>query len=165
MGFKLLWAAAPAEEVHLVSLTVAFSSPNMDPIHQTEISFEGPSQVRGLVIDLARHPHGKVTERPFSDFTRELRSPDFEPPVVNVDALIRAENGTARFGLRNLFANDTLHILAVSPTLFLGNVHHGPRFFSTFAAPEPCIATCADGTAGQGCVTCMEGSITVKVCC
>jgi hypothetical protein len=163
MAFQLIWATAPLREFPPVEMSLAFSGLTTDVFSRIDVTFDKPAQVQGVVVDL--RPHGDFNIRPLHDFPTEMRSPDFEPHVINIDAQIRTHDALARFGLRNLLSNDTLHMMAVSPTLFLGNVYHGPRFFSAFATREPCIATCADGTSAQGCVTCTEGTITVKVCC
>ena len=61
--------------------------------------------------------------------------------------------------LERMGADDAFALLAVSNTQFIANTFH-----STGIANR-CTVRCSNGTSGQGCITCVDGNLTVRVCC
>jgi len=60
--------------------------------------------------------------------------------------------------------DDTLTLTAIEPKMVVGNVMHS-RIPTGFTPALNCVARCADGTSGQGCVTCTFEDVTIKLCC
>jgi hypothetical protein len=56
-------------------------------------------------------------------------------------------------------ADDILSVVAFSPTTFVGSTFHSP------GRRNRCTVRCSNGTSGQGCVQCVDGSLIVRVCC
>ncbi len=156
MAFQVILATAPTEQLGNVRLSLEFST-QTGFLGQTNFTFGAPSSIEGKVLDLIGGP---LTPRLLTDFSAELT--DKSAVSVNVHAGIHTSGGTVNFTLDNLSSNDTLHVLALSRRLFLGNVFHGA---AATIGQKQCVARCADGKAGQVCVTCTQGVITVKICC
>ena len=102
---------------------------------------------------------------PGDDFVFVATYPDDPALSVDVAGVVLTKGKKIGFSLKNLFSNDILHMTAVSPDYFVGNVLHDPLDVSKDKRQARCVATCADGTSGQGCVTCVQGEIIVKICC
>lgn len=61
--------------------------------------------------------------------------------------------------IERMGSDDIFSIIAFSPTTFVGGTFHAPGRLNR------CIVRCSDGTSGQGCVQCVDGSLIVRVCC
>lgn len=68
------------------------------------------------------------------------------------------------FQYNNLGSDDIVVVSAIGFVRFFSNVMHLFRPAALIGV-APCIAECADGTKGQGCVECRAGSASVRVCC
>jgi hypothetical protein len=161
MAFQVILASAPAQPFEAARVSLDFTTPTGDRIHSAQLRFGAPSRVIGSAFDL----QGVVRERPLRDVDAERHSGDLRPFTLDLDARIDVGGTRVGFVLKNLMSNDVLQITGVSPTYFLGNVLHGPRYARHFEPARRCIVTCSDGTSGQECVTCTVGGVTVRVCC
>jgi hypothetical protein len=177
MAFQVILTTAPTEDLGSVSLSLDFSSPN-GLLGKASLPFGGPSQINGTAFQFAGQGTGHVPpfpsrdpgahllkQEPLSNFAETARYPDLPALPIDLDGAIQSGDRKVEFSLRNLFSNDTLHLIALSRELFLGNVFHGPHGLPQAIVHARCIATCADGKSGQDCVTCVRGKVTVKICC
>jgi len=89
-------------------------------------------------------------------------SRDFSIPQSEFDFRLFLAAGRDQFhcDLNRMGADDTFAILAVGSNQFLGNTFH-----ATTALPNRCTVRCSSGTSGQGCIVCIDGNLTVRVCC
>ena len=157
MAFQLILTTAPTPNIGNVSLWLRFNT-HLGLIGEATTPFPRTTGTMGTVFGIQPFSLGQA---PLLDFDDIWKHPDTPALSLDVDGRINNGNQTVGFSLKNLSSNDTLHMIAFSSELFLGNIVHRMRGLH---APR-CVATCADGTSGQGCVTCVHGPITVKICC
>lgn len=161
MAFQLILTTAPTPNIGNVSLWLRFST-QMGLIGEATTPFLTTTGTRGTVFGIKSLTLGQA---PLLDFNDVWKHPDTPALSLDVEGRLNSGNQAVNFFLNNLSSNDTLHMIAFSREIFLGNIVHRMRGLShTLHAPR-CVATCADGTSGQGCVTCVQGPITVKICC
>ncbi len=158
MPFQVILQTTPTEDVGNAWVSLNFRTPN-GPL-EAKLAFGEPSRNEGAVFEFAS---GYPKQSSLSDFDTGVRYVDQPAVRVDVFGTVHTQTGQVGFSLKNLFSNDTLHMIALSRRLFLGNVFHVTHGVPTSHAP--CVATCANGKSAQGCVTCVQGEIMVKICC
>lgn len=146
MAFRVILTTEAAEDLGDVALRLDFSSPSRS--FGQLLEFGRPAQEQKLSFNL----------------TESAKYEDSPAVPVNVNGVLHSGNNKVGFSLWNLFSNDTLHMVAFSRKHFEGNVFHASRGPAETTS-APCIATCADGTSGQDCVTCVSDNVKVKICC
>ena len=161
MPFQVILATAPTEYLENVSLSLRFSMPS-GVGGQAQMTFGQPSHIEGAVFDFSS---GSLNRSVLTNFANTAKQFDKTAKPLDVHGTVHSVGEKVQFSLKNLSSNDTLHMLALSRQLFLGNVFHQAQGGVAELNNAPCVAMCADGTSGQGCVTCVHGGITVKICC
>ncbi len=144
MPFRVILATSPTEDFVDARLSLTFKT-SSGWVGEADFAFGELSGIERVVYE-ASYP---------------------DDPALSVDlaGAVHTQGKNVGFSLKNLFSNDTLHMIAFSPKYFLGNVLHEAYGVASESRQPRCVATCADGTSGQGCVTCVKGEITVKICC
>jgi len=150
MAFELILAATTTESLTDVWLSLYFEIPShLTPRGQPRVPklrFGEPSRVERVVFELTGHDGDTVFP-------------------VGVQGAVHTDSGQVEFLLKNLWSNDALHMTALSRHFFQGNVLHADNDVRRKSDQLRCLAMCADGKSGQGCVTCVHGKITVTICC
>lgn len=157
MPFQVILQTNPTEDIGNARLSLDFKTPN-GALGAT-LRFRDPSRIERAVFEFAGDPK----RSDLSNF--DMAAFYLDEPALPVDVFGTVETQTSKltFSLKNLFSNDTLHMNALSRQLFLGNVFH--QAYGVPASHARCVATCANGQSAQGCVTCVQGEIMVKICC
>jgi hypothetical protein len=165
MPLQVILATAPTQDLVNVSVSLHVSSPQRS-FHEASLTFGPASHVMGAVFDVAGATDNVLRHSELINFA--AAAPEIDDPAVPIEINANIHSGleTVGFTLKNLFSNDTLHLLALSHKFFLGNVFHQRKAnFAERLLHTQCRAKCADGKSSQGCVTCVAGGITVKICC
>lgn len=106
----------------------------------------------GSGFTLTRTPFG-----PAGTILDHLLQPSLDP--FNFRLFLFNGNDRLDVEFSGIGQDDILSLVLVQPNAFLGS------FFHQGAAATSCTITCADGTQGQGCVTCRDPPMIIKVCC
>jgi hypothetical protein len=151
MPFQVILQTNPTEDIGNAWLSLDLRTPN--GVLGTTLKFGDPSHIEHAFFELTGYPTQIET----------ALYPD-EPAVrFDVFGAVETQTGKVGFSLKNIFSNDVLHMNALSRQFFVGNVFHNAHGVPKSHAP--CVATCANGQSAQGCVTCVQGDVWVKICC
>lgn len=166
MALQILLATAYETTASPASAILRFHAPGKaEPFAVQEMQFGHSAQVAAAVFNLKTFGGGHVLT-PLPMHAGNVALPDDpQPTLFDLTATI-VSGESVQFGITSLSSNDVLHVLAITPSRFLGSVFHGHGNFAMHVVVKKrCVLTCADGSSALDCISCTQNGITVKVCC